>query len=158
MKTVIIGYNLQDVINSIKDFMDKSSQDDEVRQLAVEIISDNPIHDIHTWVRSNLKYVPDPVRNGQGIEQFTSPIRLVREYREGKVIGEDCDSHAMLVAALYQSVGLPSHVALADYSGGGYEHAYAIVWSDPLSMWLDVDTTTKYPLGWLQPYHKILII
>ena len=160
MIRIIQNYNINDIVSSMKDFLNKSSYSPEVREMAVEITagSQNPIYDIHKWVKTNLHYAQDPVRDGQDIEMFTSPVGLVKDYREGKSIAEDCDSHAMLVTALCQSIGIPARVVLTSYDNGNYTHAYSQVWSEELNKWLDVDTTTDYPIGWVIPYSSIMII
>jgi len=151
---------LPTVIKSIQYLLDKASLAPEVRELAVQIIAgtDDPIKGIHHWVRSNLAYIDDPVVNGKNVEQFTSPVRLINDYRAGKSIGEDCDSHAILATALYQSIGIPARVVLVGYNGDVPEHAYTQAWSEKLNTWLDVDTTTDYPIGWKLPYKSIIIV
>lgn len=152
MIRTINNYTIDDITTAMRDFLHKAQQSKEVRDLALNITATepDPVIAIHHWVRSNVRYIPDPVQGEHFIEQFTAPTRLVADYLEGKSIGEDCDSHAMLVVALCQSIGIQSHVILADYSGNGWEHAYAQVWSDKLNAWVDVDTTIEQPMGWLK--------
>jgi len=156
MITVIEGYTVQDIANSIRDFLAKAAHSTDVRDLAVEITagSTEPVYAIYQWIKDNVHYIPDPVNN----EQFTSLIRLVKDYRSGKTIAEDCDSHAMLATALYRSIGINAHVVLADYTGNGWEHAYSQVYSDNLGNWIDIDTTSWQPFGWIVPYRKHMII
>ena len=149
------------MVNIIKELLQKASRNPDVRELAIEIIagSDEPIYAIYNWVKTHLYYLPDPIKaDGDELEMFTSPIRLVSDYREGKTIAEDCDSHAMLTVALYRSIGVKANVVLVSYTGNGYDHAYAEVWSDQLARWITIDTTDRYPVGWEHPCTSRLVI
>jgi len=160
MITTIQNYSEQDIEESIRYLLAKASKSEAVRQQAVQIIAGapDPILAIHSWVRENLSYIPDPVNNGQEIEMFTSPVKLVNDHNSGHAIGEDCDSHAILTVALFQSIGIAAHVVLAGYNGNDFEHAYCQVFSQPLDRWIDVDTTTDYPVGWVHPTTRELVV
>ena len=158
MITVIKNYSLDDVKDSIKYLLSKSAKSPEVRQLAIEITAGSQdISTIHDFVRDTVKYVPDPVTNGN-IELFTSPIKMVKDYRAGITIGEDCDGIAILTTALYCSVGIRARVALVDQSGDGLDHAYCEVFSDKLGQWINSDPSAPLPLGWVIPYHQKIVI
>lgn len=148
--TDIKNYNFQDVVASIKNMLTKSSYDEDVRQLAVEIIShgEDPISAIYDWTKQNCKYVPDP----QDAELFISPIRMVKDFNEGKQIAGDCDDHALLNTALLRAVGINAHVAILDTKGNGWDHATAVAYSNKLSREIFVDTTSQFPLGWTEKY------
>ena len=159
MITVIKNYSLDDVKDSIKYLLNKSAESLEVRQLAIEITvgSHDQISAIHDFVRDTVKYIPDPVTNGS-IELFTSPIKMVKDYRAGITIGEDCDGIAVLTTALYRSVGIRARVVLIDQSGDGLDHAYCEVFSDKLGQWINSDPSAPLPLGWVIPYRQKIVI
>jgi hypothetical protein len=57
---------------------------------------------IGEWVRSKMKYVPDPLNH----EHLTSPAVIAKAIEEGKRVYGDCDDMSMYVAALAKSIGL----------------------------------------------------
>lgn len=154
MIRVIKGYSIDDITASMQNMLRKAALDENVRNLAVQITarSDNPVQAIWTWVKEHVTYVSDPA----GFEQFTSPSKLVENYLHGIPVGEDCDSHAMLVTALCRAIGLNAHVIIVGYQTSEYDHAFTQVWSEKLNAWLDVDTTTDKPLGWVYQYKSQL--
>ena len=130
MLTTISNYTLDDIRKSINYLLDKAKQEPRVRELAVGIISDkpDPIAAVYDWVKTNVKYVPDPVKT----ELFISPVKMVNDFYEGKQLAEDCDGMAILAVALYRSVGIESNVVIFDTKGEGYDHAIAQAYSDKL--------------------------
>jgi len=145
-----------DLINAIQDLLHKSESSPEVRQLAVEIVVGQPdmIGAIYDWVKNHVQYIADPT----DIEMLTSPIRMVLNYREGLLLAEDCDGHALLVTALLRSVGYDAHVILIDQENDGWSHAYTAIKLQDGS-WLNVDTSTSlYPLGWEPHYYQRMVI
>lgn len=88
------------------------------------------------WVGSNVKYVSDP----NGFEYVASPIETL------KVRAGDCDDFAVLLASLYESIGLDAVVGLVDTNGDGVvDHAAAMVYlnMDPDSL---LSAMRKYEL------------
>jgi len=156
MITVIKNYSIQDITDNIRRILGVASHAPEVRRLAIQITSDreDKITAICDWVKQHIQYVPDPT----SIELFVSPIRIVNDYYECKTIGEDCDGHAILVTALYRSIGIDSHVVLIDSAGNGLDHAFSEVWSEKLNCWINVDTTSEYPIGWVYQYSQRIVI
>lgn len=143
---LIQNYTMSDIKDSINYYLDKASLDPQVREFAIEITRSNPdkISAIYDWIQHNVGYVSDPV----DIELFTSPIRMIREYREGESLSEDCDGMAILATALYRSIGIESNVVLLDTGGQGINHAISRAKSEKLG-WIDVDPSDKiHPIGW----------
>ena len=157
MITIIRDYTLEDVKASLKDFLEKAANSEEVRELGVKIVYGQQDHiaAVYTWVKSNVDYIPDP----EGIELITSPVKMVRDYNEGKPLAEDCDGMAILTTALYRSVGIKSNVVLLDTVGEGYDHAVSRAYSDKLGSWIIADvSTSKIPLGWEISHVRRLMI
>jgi hypothetical protein len=81
------------------------------------------------WVGANVKYVSDP----RGLEYVASPLETLR------VGAGDCDDFAVLIASLYESIGLDAVIGLVDTNGDGVvDHAAALVYVD-----LDPDVLLK---------------
>ena len=155
----IQNYSLDDVKDSIKYLLDRASESLEVRTLAIGITAGkpDPVAAIYDFIKQNVSYIPDPVSNGH-IELFTSPIRMVRDYRAGIPIGEDCDGMAILATALYRSIGIRANVVLIDVGGNGLDHAYCQAYSDTLNDWVSVDPSSQFPLGWDIKYHDKVVV
>ena len=156
MITVIKNYDIQDITDNVKRLLEVASHAPEVRRLAIQITSDreDKITAIYDWVKQHVQYVPDPT----SIELFVSPVRIVKDYYECKTIGEDCDGHAILVTALCRSIGINSNVVLIDSLGNGLDHAFSEVWSEKLNCWINVDTTSEYPIGWIYKYSQRIVV
>lgn len=160
MITVIRDYNLQDIKSSIQYLLDKASKSEEVRQLAIEITyQQDKISSIYDWVKGHVSYVPDPrSEGGEEIELFTSPVKMVKDYNEGKALGGDCDDMALLTTALYRAIGIKSSVVIIDSIGQGLDHAFCRVWSGELGSWVNSDPSSDYPLGWALSYKERIIV
>ena len=152
MITILKNYSIQDIKASIQLQLERAAHSEEVRRHAIQITEgqQDKIVAIYNWVREHVRYVSDPV----DIELFVSPVRLIKDYFKGDFISGDCDDHAILVTALYRSIGILSHVVLVESGENGLDHAFSTVWSDKLNCWLDIDTTTDHPLGWVYPNHN----
>lgn len=148
----IPGYNFTDIKDGILHQLHIAAGSMEVRQHALDITADkqDKISAVFDWVKQHVRYVPDPV----DIELIVSPRKLIEDYNKGHSIAEDCDGHAILLTALYRSIGMRSHVYVVDCIGQGFDHALSVVWSDRFREWIHVDTTTEYPLGWIIRYNK----
>jgi len=157
MITKITNYTVSDLESSIRYLLDKAADSQEVRTHALSIVSttDDKIAAIYDWVKQNFPYVNDPTF----AEMFTSPVKVIRDYAAGIPIGGDCDDMAILMTALYRSVGIQSRVVLIDQTGNGLDHAYCEVWSDKLSCWVNADpSSSNIPLGWMVSYHTKITV
>ena len=157
--------SVQDIRHYMNYLLDKSAQDESVRALAINITSgksDN-ISAVFDWVKTNIKYVPDATIAGslgssaEDPELFISPIRMVRDYNEGKPLSGDCDDQSLMCVALYRALGMRANGVLLDRQGKGFDHAVCEVESPTLGM-ITVDTTGNTPLGWEENYNQKEII
>lgn len=156
MVTVITDANLQDIKDSIKYLLDRASESEEVRQLAVSITTGrpDPISAIYDWIKLKVSYVQDPLDK----ELLISPVRMVKDYWDSKPLAGDCDDQALLAVALYRSIGISSNVVLLDIKGNGFDHAIAEVYSEKSNSWLDIDPSSDLPLGWRESYIERMIV
>lgn len=151
MLTIIRNYTLSDIKTSIKYLLNKASESEEVRKLAVEVTDSkpDPIAAIYDFIKNSVRYVPDPTNN---TELFISPVKMVRDYNQKIPIGGDCDDMALLAVALYRSIGIKSNVVILDTRGQGLDHAVAQAYSDIAKRYITVDSASQYPLGWEEKY------
>lgn len=158
--TRIKNHNINDIRSGINYLLEKASQDEEVRQFAIQITTGEPdkIAAIYDWVKTNVQYIPDPIGIEDEIELFISPSRMIRNYNQERPIAGDCDDHSLLSTALYRSIGIPSNVVILDTKGEGYDHAISEVYSEKLKKYVTVDTTVDYPLGWEFPYKSKIVV
>ena len=153
---LVRNYSLNDIKNSINYYLDVAKYDPKVREFALRIVNGNPdkISAIYDWIQQNVGYVGDPV----DVELLTSPIRMIKDYQEGKLLAEDCDGMSILATALYRSIGIESTVILMDTSGQGINHSISSAKSEKLG-WINVDPSDKtHPLGWEIPYTKKVVV
>lgn len=90
-------------------------------QATVPVDVNDPVFKIMAighWVGANIKYVSDP----KGLEYVAPPLETLR------VGAGDCDDFAVLIASLYESIGLDAVIGLVDTDGDGVvDHASALV-------------------------------
>ena len=157
--TIIKDTNLQDAKQALAELLGKGIQDEDVRQVALSITQsgrEDNITSVYLWVQSNVRYIPDPSLP-EGIELFTSPIRMVKDYRQGKPLAEDCDGIALLTGALLGSIGYEVRLSLLGDSSE-ITHVIAEV-NVPQIGWVLVDASTdKVPLGWEESYPRRLYV
>lgn len=160
MLILINGYSREDMIEGILLQLDRAAKSKEVRDLAVQIIGyDNDIiKSIHKWVKDNVRYIQDPVQTDGFIELFISPVKMVKDYSEGKQIAGDCDDMAILTTSLYRAVGLSANVCLLSTGGNGLDHAVCKVWSERLGKYLMVDPSASVPCGWEEKSSETLMV
>ncbi|MHB1430280.1 MAG: transglutaminase-like domain-containing protein [Rhodocyclaceae bacterium] len=94
---------------------------------------------IYRWVQDHIAYRFDPV----GHEAIQTPEQTL------KLAAGDCDDHAILVAALGESLGLKSRFVVGGPAPGDYRH----VWPELLAggHWIPLDTTERRGPGWRPP-------
>jgi len=91
---------------------------------------------IQEWVRGNIRYT----RDINGVETLQVPEKTL-EYKQG-----DCDDHAVLVAALLESIGHPARFR-AIATGRNFSHVFTETKIGP--RWLSVETTEWWDMGYL---------
>lgn len=115
-----------------------------VRQAATSLVWLQPERDewhevqaLYEWVRDRVRYVRDIV----DVETLTSPAKTLQT-----MIG-DCDDQAVLLAALFESVGYPTRFVVGAYTiPNHFEHVYLQVFVN--DEWIDCDPTERQFLGW----------
>ena len=116
---------------------------------AVERNPGDPIMALFSYIRENVKYVPDPEGEGDnGLELLTAPWRMVADIADGDAVG-DCDCMSIALASLYRAAGLDARVVLVDLEGTGYDHAYVEVYSQKTDTWITADIASLHVLGWV---------
>lgn len=139
-------------LRTMADLIRRARLDIAVRSLAVMIVAGLP-HKAYAeqagaicrWVQQNIQFV----RDIRGVETLTPPAYLI-EVRAG-----DCDDQAMLVAALAESIGLPSRLV-----AGGPRNNYAVhVWAEIYAggRWIACETTEPWRPGVRPPFPYTLV-
>jgi hypothetical protein len=138
------------VMLAATDLVTKYTGDERIRSLALKITRSIRKHSdtgqpdlrnvdliadaIYKWMVRNINYVRDP----WNIERIQSPEVTIAQ-KAG-----DCDDHAILGAALLQSLGIQTGFRIVSRSGKHFDHIYAVYQSP--SGWKSFDTTVlKYP-------------
>lgn len=89
---------------------------------------------IYRWMVRHINYVRDP----WDVERIQSPDVTLRQQ------AGDCDDHAILGAALLQSLGVHTGFRIVSRTGKSFDHIYAVYRSP--EGWKSFDTTVlKYP-------------
>jgi len=138
------------VMKAATDLVAKYTGDERIRSLALTITRSVRRHSktgqpdlrsadliagaIYKWMVRNINYVRDP----WDIERIQSPDVTLRQ-KAG-----DCDDHAILGAALLQSLGIQTGFRIVSRTGESYDHIYTVYHSP--EGWKSFDTTIlKYP-------------
>jgi len=160
MLITIQNYTLQDIISGIQLQLDRAAHSIEVRDLAIQINSteSNPISTVFDWIKKNVKYVSDPVKQDGIIELFISPVKMAIDYKNGQALAGDCDDMAILATALYRQLGMQSNVIILNLVGQGYDHAISRVYSEQLSTFIMIDPSANFPLGWVEQSVENIIV
>ena len=103
---------------------------------------------LHAFVRDRVTYVGDPLEG----EYVTSPYQLLTGIANGRQVFGDCDDHAVLLAAMLQSLGIQSQVVAVKLSED-YDHAVTIAYVK--GKWVLLDPCAKD--GSMPNYEDILL-
>lgn len=151
LSTRRMGYpGLDSVLQTASKLVTKYTGDERIRSLALHITRTIRRHRqtgqpdlrnidaiasaIYTWMVRNVNYVRDP----WDIERIQSPFVTIQQ-RAG-----DCDDHAILGAALLQSLGIQTGFRIVSRTGRHFDHIYAVYHSP--TGWKSFDTTVlKHP-------------
>ncbi len=102
---------------------------------------------LYEYVRDGVRYVPDVHQT----ETLAYPV-VTMERRVG-----DCDDQSTLLAALLESIGVPTRFILAGYAGNReFEHVYLQCLID--DQWIDCDPTEREFFGWAPPLPSVVYI
>jgi len=146
--TLLRDVDLQTVKAELGRMLSEGIISPNVRRLAeIAIVSkDDDIVAIFNFVRDTFPYVPDP----QDMELFIHPNRMAEDYFNGRIRSEDCDGLALLTGAMLGSIGYEVRIVLLDTDfDDSIDHAISQVSTD--IGWLNVDASSKEPLGWYIP-------
>ena len=134
-------------IAAMREMVNRCKVDPMLRQAATSIAFLQPEKDyraeaeaIFNEVRDGIRYM----RDVNGVETLAEP-HITLTTRLG-----DCDDQSTLLAALLESIGIPTRFVVAGYSGPHYEHVYLQAWLDE-DGWIDMDATEPNPMGWAPP-------
>jgi transglutaminase-like putative cysteine protease len=92
-----------------------------------------------SWVKANIKYIPD-IRN---VETIHWPTQVLSQG-----FG-DCDDQAALLAAMLESIGMPTRFVAVGFTPGSFSHVYSEVYIG--NDWIPLETTEDEPWGWKPP-------
>jgi len=142
--------------SNIRDYIEPTNS--LVRDTAISVVQKAPqgvfsnsdewkIWQINYWVANNISYVSDP----KGQEYFA----YANETLETK--GGDCDDIAILMASMYESIGLDSAIANIDTDDNGKsDHMTCLVYySKDSASFIDEEKTIMNAAGIASPTGKI---
>lgn len=134
-------------IAAMRELVNQCKVDPNLRQVATTIAFLQPEKDYRAEAEAIFNEVRDGVRymrDVHAIETLADP-KITLASRLG-----DCDDQSALLAALLESIGIPTRFVVAGYSGPYYEHVYLQAWLDG-DGWVDMDATEPHPMGWAPP-------
>lgn len=109
------------------------SRSAKIRALAINIINAANVADkdyygmakaIHEWVRDNIRYVKDPIGDGEDGETLNQETLSYPEETAFNSMAGDCDDKTILEIALLGSLGLQSYPVVIGTQPGRYNHVY----------------------------------
>ena len=136
----------------MREMVNRCRVNPQIRQAATTVAFLQPEKDyaaeaeaIFNEVRDGIRYM----RDVNGVETLQEPqITLASK------LG-DCDDQTVLLAAMLESIGIPTRFVVAGYSGPHFEHVYLQAW---LGQWVDMDATEPHPMGWAPPDATVLAV
>lgn len=134
-------------IATMRAMVNRCKTNPELRQAATTVAFLQPEKDYRAEAEAIFNEVRDGVRymrDVHGVETLQEPP-ITLASRLG-----DCDDQSTLLAAMLESVGIPTRFVVAGYSGPHFEHVYLQAWLDG-SGWVDMDPTEPHPMGWAPP-------
>lgn len=118
----------------MRQMIDRAKRDPAIISAAHSIVVLTPEHDaagelaaVYQWVRDRVRYVRDVA----GVETLSYP-GLVMRRQSG-----DCDDQTALLCALFEAIGYPTRLVMAQYDSTTYEHVYCQVWDG--RQWVDCE-------------------
>lgn len=139
LNRIAAKYGSNPIVRAASIYQLKGLGDDDVLGQAMRL---------HAFVRDEVTYVGDPLEG----EFVTSPVQLLAGIANGKQVFGDCDDHAVLLAAMLQSLGIESQV-VAVKLGADYDHAVTIAYVK--GEWIVLDPCAKD--GSMPSYDDILL-
>lgn len=92
------------------------------------------------YVRDRIRYTMD----SNAVERLQTPDYTLR-VRQG-----DCDDKSILLAALLESIGIPTRFVAVGFAPDLFEHVYVEA-APGFSEWIALDATERVLAGWAPP-------
>ena len=129
-------------LDLMADLVEKFKTNQQVRELAVRIVSRVPaknwakeVQALQEWVKHNIRYTMDV----KGVETLQTPVKTL-ELKAG-----DCDDHAILLASLLSTINHDARfVAVGKYPD---QFSHVFVQAKIGSRWFAIETTKNWPMG-----------
>ncbi len=136
----------------MREMVNRCKVNPEIRQAATTVAFLQPEKDYHAEAEAVFNEVRDGIRymrDVNGVETLQEPnITLASK------LG-DCDDQTVLLAAMLESIGIPTRFVVAGYSGENFEHVYLQAWLD---RWVDMDPTEPHPMGFAPPDPTVIAV
>ncbi len=109
------------------------SRSAKIRALAINIINAANVADkdyygmakaIHEWVRDSIRYIKDPIGDGEDGETLNQETLSYPEETAFNSMAGDCDDKTILEIALLGSLGLQSYPVVIGTTPGRFNHVY----------------------------------
>ncbi len=109
------------------------SRSAKIRALAINIINAANVADkdyygmakaIHEWVRDQIRYIKDPIGDGEDGETLNQETLSYPEETAFNSMAGDCDDKTILEIALLGSLGIQSYPVVIGTQPGRYNHVY----------------------------------
>jgi len=137
-------------LQAMRELVNRSKVDPQIRQAAQSIIFLQPEKDYLAEAEAVFNFVRDTIRYTRDVhmvETLQTPA-ITLATRQG-----DCDDQATLLAAMLESVGIPTRFVVAGYNSHDFEHVYLQAWCGG---WIGMDATEHEPMGWEPPQPLVI--
>ena len=153
------------VLKKMAELANNSTKNPTIIEFTSNLIEDLPerhqkdeANRIFEFVRDEIRYVKDPYK----VETLFSPekiLGLIKDEESNQWIFNgrmqaDCDCKAALLAAMFQSIGLPTRfvaIKIPNVNPHAYSHVYVEVKIG--NKWYAADSIVRKPLGWSYPIY-----
>ena len=159
----IQNHTIEDITQSIRFLLARATNDPEFVMFAKKF---HNISEVYDWEVSNIIYtddtknpnIPVTVPDGDEVELFISPIRMMRDYQNGHLLYGDCDDYAITGTAILREIGYETNVMLLSIEGRGFDHAVIRVKVPGIGDIMVDASAPSICLGSLESNHEELII
>ncbi len=135
------------IVRELQGMAEQYGRDPQMRSYALDILprwipangTGQKIAFLTQWVKSHVKYVPDP----DGTELIIGPFRMLGEINASGLSHGDCDDHVLLLASLLRSIGIDSRVVATKINGSALFNHVILEVDNGRGSWVDVDPVAK---------------
>ena len=141
---------VQATVQAMRQLVDQAKVDPAIRQAAQSVVFLQPEKDYLAEAEALFNFVRDSIRytrDVHGVETLQTP-QITLATRMG-----DCDDQSTLLAAMLESVGIPTRFVVAGYNGHDFEHVYLQAWCGD---WIGMDATEPHQMGWEPPQPTVI--